>query len=233
MAGAERDAVGPARPLHLEAGGPQHLPVPRGVGQPPLALGAGTVQLGQRAPGMAPGQAQADLLGGEEPVSAHSTDRLQRADRVAQVQQQAPADDHVELAESFRREVVDVHLYLLHARAQRLSRQLEAFPLLPRDLGQALGTQRPLGRRPVPVGVVGDVGAYDLRRAAALELEGQEPVVGPDVQAALAPHVRPRHPLDHRAQVEHARRDRARKLDRVVPEKVRGKGRRERHGGAA
>ena len=56
--------------------------------------------------------------------------------------------------------------------------------------------------------------AHDLGRTAALELEGEEAVVGADVEAALAAHVGPGHALDDRAQVEPAGRDDARRRDR-------------------
>ena len=69
----------------------------------------------------------------------------------------------------------------------------------PRQPPHVLGPTLTLAHLPIPVFIAREVSGHHLRRAAALELEGQEPVVGADVQAALAANVRPRQPVDDRA----------------------------------
>src|SRR5207245_11456597 len=72
--------------------------------------------------------------------------------------------------------------------------------------------------RQVEIARVVDVERDDLRCAAALHLEGVEPVAAADVQAARAAQVGPGQPPEHRPVVElPGRHDPAGQLERVVP----------------
>ncbi len=85
------------------------------------------------------------------------------------------------------------------AEAQQLPRDLEPEPLLhPGHVAEILGAGGSQVGGPVPLLVVGDVGGHDLGRAASLQLEGQEAVVGAHVEAALAADVGPGQALDDR-----------------------------------
>jgi hypothetical protein len=166
---------------------------------------------------------EAHLLGREEVAGADTAHGFERAHRVAQVEQERATDDHVEGADRVRAELVDRHLAALGRGAERLLGDSEADPLvLAHPLGRALGPLLAHVRGPVPVARVRDVDRDHLGRAAALELEREEAVVGADVETTFAAHVRPGHLVDHGPQVEPAgRRDARRELDRVVPGRVR------------
>jgi hypothetical protein len=80
-------------------------------------------------------------VGAEEVAGADRADRLERPDRVLQMQHQAAADDDVEAADLLGREVVDGELAALDLGAEQLLRDLEAAA----GLGRAAARHR---RRP-------------------------------------------------------------------------------------
>src|SRR5215211_318009 len=69
-------------------------------------------------------QRRGDGVDREQGALEDAADRRQCADRIAQVQQQAPHEDEVEAAELRRVEVVDTQVAALDARTQGLVRQL-------------------------------------------------------------------------------------------------------------
>ena len=101
----------------------------------------------------------------------------------------------------------------------------------PGDVTEELRPVAALAHLPVPLLMAGNVGGDYFRRSPALELEGEEAVVGADIEDSLAANLGPRQPVDDRTEVEHSRRHDPRgDLDRVVPHRHLGDG--IRHGAA-
>src|SRR4051794_10438028 len=71
-------------------------------------------------------ETEVDVVHEQQPSAAYGADTLERADRVAQMDQQAADVDEVELADLGGIEVVDAHLDALDRRAPRRTRDLEA-----------------------------------------------------------------------------------------------------------
>src|SRR5581483_2948767 len=107
------------------------------------------------------------------------------------MEHQAAADDDVEAPDPLRAQVVGADLDALGARAEELLGDPKASP---GPLAGHRGDDPRAGLarrdRPVPLLRAADVRGHDLRRAPPLELEGEEAVVRPDVQAPLAADVR-------------------------------------------
>ena len=210
--------------LDRKPAGPEQPFMPRCVGQPPLAVLAAAVESEQRSTSRQQGRRQLDLLRREQPAVTHAAHGLERAHRLAQVQEEASAHDDVEATHGRGVEIVDRQRPPLDARLHHLGEQPE-----PGALGRAgegdvtvdVDEARLRVDRPVPQPVILDVDSHDLRRPAALELEGEEAVERADVEAALALHVRPRQAVEDVAEVEPARCGHPRlDIDRVVPELV-------------
>lgn len=135
------------------------------------------------------------------------------------MQQQAPADDHVELPERLSTEVVDADPLERNRGAQQAMGDPErGVRVAADDVLQIAKPGLPIVRLPVPEPVLGDVCGKNLGGAPALELEGEEAICGPDVEAALSANIGPGQAPDDGAQVEHpGRYQSGRYLNRVVP----------------
>ena len=167
---------------------------------------------------------QVDGFRRQEAAGGDAADGLEGPLGVSQVQEKAPARDHIERAELAGVEVVDRHFVALDVRPQQFGCEGESGALFGAgEPGELRPAARSQARRPVPLVVVGYVDGDDLGGATALHLEGQETVVGADVEAASSLDFRPRQRIDDRSQIEPSRCDQTRfELERVVPERVVG-----------
>ena len=216
-------------PFDLEARREEHLTVPGRVRHPPVEQLAGTVELSQGTIAVQQRQPGLDLIDREELPCAHRAYRLERAERVLEVEEQRPHDHEIERADGIRAEVVDADHPAFHRRLQSVLGDLEPETLLRTgEFGEPGGPFTSQVGRPVPSRVVGDVGRRDLRSTSTFHFEREKPIVGADVETSFARQVRPGETLDRPSHVEPAGCDHVRRqLDGVVPESVRRNRRRQ------
>jgi hypothetical protein len=111
-------------------------------------------------------------------------DRAEGADRILEMTQQGAAEDQVESPHRLRRELVDAAEPVLDPRAEAIAGELEALDVA--GLHAVCPTARARLRQPVPFRPIGDIGRDHALGAAALQLEGEEPVCGADVERGHA-----------------------------------------------
>src|SRR5206468_9085541 len=149
-----------------------------------------------------------------ELTAADPPEAVERADRVAEVEEEAAEEDEVEPAVDVGVEVVDADVDSLDPRAEGLAGEREGLTAA-LELVEDLPTARvvladPGLGRPVPPGWVLDVDRGDRSSAAALHLKGPEAVPRADVEAAHpGERLREGHAGDGRPGVEEAGRDEA------------------------
>lgn len=189
----ETYGIGPGACLYGKTGALDHADVPGRVGDEPLQEVARAVDARGRKAGMQESQREPDLLCGKEMPAADAANRLQCPQRIAEVQHQGPAHHDIESANRLGRNLIDADQPVLDLRSEGLVSNLEAASLLlTGDLPKPLGALAPEARRPVPIGVVGDVRRHNLCRTTALELKRELPVIGAHVETARSADIGPR-----------------------------------------
>ena len=203
-----------------ETGGFNEATQRGGVGLPPPRP-ADSVEGRDRSTVKQQRQVSIDRVDEQSEVAANSADLAERADRVAEVQQQAADVNEVKRSEFVRIEVIHVAIEPRHRRTEGIRRDLEAFTCalalanLLNDLWRAV-------LRPIEVGGVEEIDGDNLGRAPPFHLERPEAVEGADIETALACEIcRKREEGECTSGVEPARCDNTRRqFDRVVPQPV-------------